>query len=174
MQLIFPLLLLLIFVVPIGLLIWFVMARAKKRRLARVAPWTALAQKWGGTFADDVVRCPRGTHELRLDVALVSVMQATGGPYYPDGGTFTCARLLTHTPIAQTAQPARVSADELKTFVPNVGELATDMRVILEPQGAVIVMPGSVIDDATIEKAFFALDQLQQVAAANGPMAITK
>lgn len=163
-----------IFVVPLVAVILFVQSRAKKRRAALVGPWSALAQRWGGALVGEKVFCERGDHRLVLEMNLVSVMQAASGPYYPDGGTFTCARLAVAPGLhlAQTRAPARVDGRELATHVPAAGFLPPDARVVLAPNEAVVVLPGAVSDPARLDACFQLLDAIVQNARARGPLAI--
>ena len=161
-----------IFVVPLVLLIWFVTRRANKRREARAASWGELAQAWGGTFAMDRVACARGTHELHLEAALVSVMQASGSPYWSDGGTFTKASLRSARQIGASPAPTAVVMGEFAQQVPEAAQLSGFARIVIEPQGLAIVMDGSVTDLAQLHAAFTVLEAAERIAATNGPFAI--
>lgn len=164
----------LLFIVPIGGLIAFVVIRANARKAARVGPWTALAQNHGGTFDGDRVILTRQDHRVVLEVKLVSVMQAAGGPYYPDGGTFTQATLQVDPQRLQvaTSGPALVVPADLMRMVPGVNALPPAARVILAPHEATVVLPGSVVELQTLDRSFHALESIRQTAAQNGPLPI--
>lgn len=164
-----------IFGLPIIGLIAFVQLRAKSRRAALAGPWSAIAERWGGTFAADRVHCDRGDHQLSLDMAVVSVMQAASGPYYPDGGTFTKARVAVAPggPIRIATHPAaRVDAGELAGFVPAVASLPPSARVVLGEREAVVVLAGPVSDGGALNACFQSLDAIVQHARANGPIPV--
>lgn len=164
----------LIFILPIGGLIAFVVWRAKKRKAERAGPWSALAQQHGGTFDGDRVFIDKGDHRLVMEVAVVSVMQAAGGPYYPDGGTFTKVTLFVNPqngPQLATTGPARVHSGELTDMVPGVGALPPFARVVLAPMEATVVLDGSVIDPQPLQQSFHALESIRQ-AAMRGPLPV--
>ncbi len=169
------LLIALIFIVPIGGIIAFVVIRANKRKAARIGPWTALAQNHGGTFDGDRVILTRPDHRVVLEVKLVSVMQAASGPYYPDGGTFTQATMQVDPQQLQVATtgPARVDSNELTSMVPGVAALPVMARVILAPHEATVVLDGSVVDPQALEQTFQALEAIRQTAAQNGPLPVS-
>lgn len=162
------------FGLPIVGIIAFVQWRAKARREALAGPWSALAQRWQGTFAGDRVMCDRGDHQLTLQMVLVSVMEAAGGPYYPDGGTFTRARLAFAPTgpvrVATSEKAARVDARELAARIPAAAALPADARVILGPREAVVVLPGAVADAAKLDASFQLLDAIAQQARAGAPL----
>lgn len=163
-----------ILVLPFVLIIWFVVRRANKRREARAASWGQLAQAWGGTLAMDGVVCSRGTHELHLEAALASVMQASGSPYWSDGGTFTKASLRSGRHIGANPAPTAVVMGEFAQQVPEAAQLPIGARVVIEPQGAAVVLDGSVTDPALLNMAFTVLEAVERVAATNGPFAIQR
>lgn len=166
----FQLILLLIFVVPIGLLIFFVQMRAKKRREMLAGPWSALAGQYGGQFDGTRVFCQRGAHTLELDMVLVSVMQAAGVPYYDDGGTYTLARVRTPHAISTQAS-AVVSGAQVEGMVPGA-RVPAGTRLVLEAQSAVLVFDGPAADPAALHAAFATLDAIANHTATAGPLPV--
>lgn len=154
----------LLFGLPIGGVVAFVFMRAKKRKEERAAPWGALAEKWSGSFDGDRVVCERAGHKLVLDVQMVSVMQASSSPYWSDGGTFTRAQLSAPRAVAKVAKPTRVSFGQVADLVPAAKQLPGDAVIVLEPNGAAVVLDGSVTDHAQLELAFSVLFGLFEVS----------
>jgi hypothetical protein len=158
--------------VPIILLIVFVQMRAKARREALAGPWSALAQQYGGTMMPGPrVQISRGAYQLSLEMKLVSVMDASGGAY-PDGGTFTVARLAFDPagPVHVAQRAGRVSTQELAGFVPAFAQLPPGTWMTIGPREARIVLPGAVGDAALIGTAFAALAALADHVTASGPV----
>ena len=164
----------LIFIVPIGGIIAFVVLRANNRKAERAGPWGALAQNHGGYFDGDRVTLTRPDHRIVLEVKLVSVMQAASGPYYPDGGTFTQATMQVDPQQLQVATvgPARVDPAQLVQLVPGVNAMPAHARVILAPHEATVVLDGSVIDLQALEQTFRGLEAIRQAAAQHGALPV--
>ncbi|AKF07528.1 hypothetical protein [Sandaracinus amylolyticus] len=168
--------------VPIALVVAFVQLRAKARRAAQEGPWSALAQQLGGRFEGGRIFVDRGAYQLTLDTKLVSVMQAASTPYYPDGGTFTEARVAfdprgtTAILPSPDAVPLKLELHELSR-IPALATLAeltrlpAGTRVFLGAKDARVVMHGAIVDASVIGAAMRSLDTLAQGVSASGPLA---
>ncbi|MGE0784952.1 MAG: hypothetical protein AB7S26_04630 [Sandaracinaceae bacterium] len=165
-----------IFILPIGGLIAFTQLRAKARKSALAGPWTQLAQGWGGQLVGERVVVNRPDHQLTVEMKMVSIMDAASGPYYPDGGTFTVAKLALnpHGPARiTTTPPARVVLEDLHQRCPATATLLPRHRVILGPTEAAVVLDGAVSDPAAIDAALRGLVAIHESTQRGGPLTIT-
>jgi hypothetical protein len=166
-----------IFGVPLALVVGFVIWRAKRRRARLRGPWTALAQKFGGQFQEgsgltgSSVWAQRPTHALSVRMTLVSVMDAVGRPFYPDGGTYTEVMV-----DLSPQQPSLfVMGNDVQTFVdhtriPALAHLGAQARIFLEPKRARIVFPGVVEEYARLDAAAASLEDLTGLVLRTGPL----
>ncbi|UJR79891.1 hypothetical protein [Sandaracinus amylolyticus] len=168
--------------VPIALVVAFVQLRAKARRAAQEGPWSALAQQLGGRFEGGRIFVDRGAYQLTLDTKLVSVMQAASSPWYPDGGTFTEARVAFDPRGATSILPSpdnvplRLSLDELPRIpalaaLSELAQLPRDARLFFGPKEARVVLHGAIVDANVIGAAMRSLDALAQGVSTSGPLA---
>lgn len=160
---------------PLAAIVAFVMLRAKSRESKLAEPWGRLAEEWGGQFAGKRITCRRDDHHLTVEMVLVSVVQATRSPYYPDGGTFTKIRLAIDpngSARISDSPAAQVDATELSEMVPAFESLPADVRVILGPTEAVVVLPGAETHTGRLSKVAGALAAVEQYARENGPFAV--
>lgn len=175
-----PMLVLLgIVVVPIVLVIAFVRWRAAGRRERIRGPWGGLAQKLGGSFHEGAgltgtsITAARPTHTVRVKMSLVSVMQAMGRPYYPDGGTYT--EILVE--LADPRHPRLFVPEGTKTQtfrdhtkIPTLANLGRQAAIYLDPGVARVVVPGVVEDAAYLDAAVTSLEHLTRIVLAEGPL----
>lgn len=160
---------------PVIAVVAFVRARARAREARLAGPWSEIASRWGGSYAPRRVFCDRGDHQLTLEMVLVSVMQAVGNPWYPDGGTFTKMRLALDPrgpSRISDGPPARVDPTEVAARVAAVGALPEGARLVLGEREAGVVLAGTVADVAILDAAARALEAIRESAAANGPFSV--
>jgi hypothetical protein len=106
-------------------------------------------------------------------------MQAAGSPFYPDGGTYTEARLeidpRAGLQVAAVTKPERVLTQELASKLGQspLSALPPDARVVLGAQGAAVVLPGAVSDARALGAAFGGLEAILQYVRERGPLAVT-
>jgi hypothetical protein len=164
--------------VPLGLVILFVMARAKARRARLRGPWTALAQKFGGEyfegsgFTGSSIHAQRPSHSLSVRMTLVSAMQAASGPYYPDGGTYTEVSVQLHpaSPSLFIPPNARVQTFVDHQRIPSLAYLGPHARIFLDQKTARIVLPDAVDDLRFLDAAAHSLEELTRMVLAYGPL----
>jgi hypothetical protein len=169
-----------IIVVPIALVIVVVRVRASRRRARLREPWGELARRIhgqlreGSGFEGSMVYAARDTHSLRVAMKLVSVAEAMGVPYYPDGGTFTeiIAELPWQYPASFVPHGSRTQTFADPRRVPSLAQLGPGAEIFIDPKVARIVVPGVVEDVDKLTASARALDELTQLVFATGPLPV--
>ena len=167
-------------VVPLVLVIGFVRWRAAARRERIRGPWSSLAHKLGGTFREGAgftgtsITAQRPTHTVHVRMSLVSVMQAVGRPYYPDGGTYTEVQvelLEPRHPRLFVPEGTKTQTFRDHTRIPSLANLGRQAAIYLDPGMARVVLPGVVDDPAYLDAAVTSLEHLTRIILADGPLA---
>lgn len=167
-----------IIVVPVGLVIAFVLLRARMNRARLREPWGALAQKIGGQlregsgFSGSSIVAPRPTHSVQVRMKVVSAMEASSGPYYSDGGTYTeiLSELSWQHSALFVAPNVNTQTFRDRTRVPTLQALGPEAAIYVDPKVARIVVPGVVDDVNKLEASARALEELTWMVLQNGPL----
>lgn len=160
------------FVLPFVGVIVFIRWRTKARRALLAAPWRALAERWSGGFADDRVRIARPNWNMGVTLELASIADARLGPYYPDGGTFTVARLDVDPSAGVTLaeRRQRVNLEGLRQHVAAAADVPNSATLTVGPREAVIALAGPVGEPAILQAALATLEAIAQAAQQGSPL----
>lgn len=167
----------------VALVVVFVVLRNSSRRKSQGAAWQSFAQKYGGQFAGgqgafsgNRILFAQPHTRILVETTMVSVMQAAGSPYFPDGGTFT---------VIKGAHPTsggpmiRCDSREAAAAMPPQAAQACAMLppgtiVFSSPAEAVVVLRGAVEQEQPLWAALTVVSALTAANAAAGaqnPMA---